>query len=543
MFRYRRPCFALTLLLVAAGAGMPAPATAANAEIAAIVETSVARLPPLPLAVTVSRIVLTPGASDVEAMPALRLVFVESGTLTLSAAVPILVTHPSATSAGTPGATLAAMTPTPAGPTPTPVGSSIPAQSLGPGDGYPVPIQTMTALRNAGTKPASILDVRIGSAPVPAPPVDLDVETLTSDTGITGLPVGAAAIALGRTTLAPGALLASPGPGSYRLVAAAAGGRDALTFRITGAVSNSGSRPVGLYVLSIEPATTGIASPPEPAGAGGAVAPGPHPVVLFISGCCRNWLPGLPSAPADITQDWLEHLAREGAIVIHPIVPGPDGEQAIVATLRDAMAELKRPGHAQPDYARFTVIGWSFGGYFGPVYVATAAAAGLPVPRVLFDIMPGDVAPLPDLGTIPASTYAIVLTGSDDDPDVTAEARRIWAALGSVPLDHRDFVELMGDTHGSPPLIADHVAPAAGPGETWAATNALDWYGTWKLADALMSCAFAGRWCDYSLGGTPEQRYMGTWSDGVPVAELRVTTDPGPAPPEATPAGSPIAGG
>jgi hypothetical protein len=41
-----------------------------------------------------------------------------------------------------------------------------------------------------------------------------------------------------------------------------------------------------------------------------------------------------------------------------------------------------------------------------------------------------------------------------------------------------------------------------------------------------MGCAFAGEWCEYALGNTPEQRFMGVWSDGVPVMEAVVTDDP-----------------
>ena len=48
------------------------------------------------------------------------------------------------------------------------------------------------------------------------------------------------------------------------------------------------------------------------------------------------------------------------------------------------------------------------------------------------------------------------------------------------------------------------------------------WFGAWKLSDALFACAFEGTWCEFALGNTPGQRYMGTWSDGVPVAELQV---------------------
>ncbi len=52
--------------------------------------------------------------------------------------------------------------------------------------------------------------------------------------------------------------------------------------------------------------------------------------------------------------------------------------------------------------------------------------------------------------------------------------------------------------------------------------DALDYYGTWKLFDGLCDAAFYGKDRQYALGNTPQQRYMGTWSDGVPVKELVV---------------------
>ncbi len=56
--------------------------------------------------------------------------------------------------------------------------------------------------------------------------------------------------------------------------------------------------------------------------------------------------------------------------------------------------------------------------------------------------------------------------------------------------------------------------------------NALDFYGTWKLLDALTDAAFNGKNREYALGNTPQQRFMGLWSDGVPVKELKVTDTP-----------------
>ncbi|MBT4776567.1 MAG: T9SS type A sorting domain-containing protein, partial [Crocinitomicaceae bacterium] len=44
----------------------------------------------------------------------------------------------------------------------------------------------------------------------------------------------------------------------------------------------------------------------------------------------------------------------------------------------------------------------------------------------------------------------------------------------------------------------------------------------WKLADALLSCTFYGIDCEYAFGDTPQQRFMGSWSDGTSVTELEV---------------------
>ena len=94
-----------------------------------------------------------------------------------------------------------------------------------------------------------------------------------------------------------------------------------------------------------------------------------------------------------------------------------------------------------------------------------------------------------------------------------------------MPLDNRDAVTLVSDTHARTALFAVHTQALADYG--YDPPNAHDWYGTWKWLDALMGCAFDGEWCEYALGNTPEQRFMGVWSDGAPITEAIVTDDPG----------------
>ena len=90
---------------------------------------------------------------------------------------------------------------------------------------------------------------------------------------------------------------------------------------------------------------------------------------------------------------------------------------------------------------------------------------------------------------------------------------------------------MLADDTGTPPIDPHH----------WALiddVDALDWYAPWKVSGALLSCAFTGEFCEYALGNTSEQRFMGEWSDGTPVTELQIADD---AAPSATPAASPVA--
>ena len=105
----------------------------------------------------------------------------------------------------------------------------------------------------------------------------------------------------------------------------------------------------------------------------------------------------------------------------------------------------------------------------------------------------------------------------------------IFYGADSIPLENKDFVIVQSDEYGTPDLIADHFAPGnpenprlRGKGET----DALDYYGYWKLFDGLYNAAFYEEFREYALGNMPEQRFMGCWSDGTPIKELIITDKP-----------------
>lgn len=261
----------------------------------------------------------------------------------------------------------------------------------------------------------------------------------------------------------------------------------------------------------------------------------PVPVIVFLHGF---------SALDPVTyRGWIDHLVRRGAVVIYPdwqklsifeLKPDEYLGNAVFA-IREAFRILEEPGHAAIDPERFAVTGHSVGGVLAVGIAAEAEAWRLPAVKAVLSVEPGGCAgcgggveqfqtPFADLSLIPDSTKLIVVTGADDSAVGDAGARLIWDATAQIPNEHRDYVVVPSDDHGQPELRADHFMPQTGSigGET----DALDWYGLWKVFDLQLGCAFGQVACDDAMNGSAGQRSMGAWSDGVPVAELIVTDGP-----------------
>jgi pimeloyl-ACP methyl ester carboxylesterase len=242
---------------------------------------------------------------------------------------------------------------------------------------------------------------------------------------------------------------------------------------------------------------------------------------------------------------WIEHIVRRGSIVIFPRYQADLGtpvrdftENALRAT-RDALEELRAPGHVAPDERGLAFVGHSMGGLIVANLAARAAKGELPPPLAVMAVEPGKTwpestpiaFPLEDLSELPSNLLLLALVGDDDDFVRDVDARKIYGGATRVPLSNKDYVRMFSDDYGTPDLVADHRAPTApsalvdGAGaETTAdrGTDSLDFYGTWKLFDALVDAAYRGVHREYALGDTPAQRFMGQWSDGTPVRELLV---------------------
>lgn len=305
------------------------------------------------------------------------------------------------------------------------------------------------------------------------------------------------------------------------------------------------------------------------------------PVIIFLHG----WGGTNPAAYGA----WLDHLVKRGNIVIYPryqtnlLSPISEFTENALTAIKNALERLKTEGgHVRPDLQKFAVVGHSMGGLLTANVAALAEKNGLPKVRAMMPVEPGRTSnpmglfqlELADLSKIPADTLLLSVVGDDDMITGDHDGKRVFLESTQVGLDNKDFVTLMSDDHGQPALAATHFAPtganpeydngetepdrgntatrgplrsrirersgqrqrdpnadrtqpngAAGRITDRRGVDALD-YALWRLFDALCDAAFYNKNRQSALGNTAAQRFMGKWSDGTPVKELRITDKP-----------------
>lgn len=230
-------------------------------------------------------------------------------------------------------------------------------------------------------------------------------------------------------------------------------------------------------------------------------------------------------------REWIHHIVKRGNIVIYPryqpgIIRGQSkfNDNAIQA-VKQAIQVLQNGNHIQPDLDKFAITGHSLGGGITANMAAQAAEEGLPIPKAIMPVQPYILYEEGvDFASIPHETLMLVVVGENDTVVGNTSGRIIFENSTQIPLSQKDFIIQITDTYGQPDLVADHMAPLCFP--FFKTVDAMDYYSTWKLFDALTDYAFYGINGEYCLGNTAEQRFMGLWSDGTAVKELVVTDSP-----------------
>jgi acetyl esterase/lipase len=262
------------------------------------------------------------------------------------------------------------------------------------------------------------------------------------------------------------------------------------------------------------------------------------PVVVFHHG----WLamnPGVYGA-------WIDHLARRGFVVIYPRYMEPETPvneylPNVLDAIVDAFDVLETsPAHVKPDRQKFALIGHSTGGVLSIQAAALAESRGLPAPRAVVAVTPGEVLRPkgPSLAGVPATTLLVVVAAEHDVVTGDGRARQVFREATSVPPSRKKFILYRSDVRGRPAFWADHLAPTAslasfddgnGPFHDFqmnqGATNAIDRQGFWKVADITLAAGFAGQTLDDATDRGASFRRLGYWSDGRPVLSPIVADD------------------
>ncbi|MGF3554678.1 MAG: alpha/beta hydrolase family protein [Thermoplasmatota archaeon] len=228
-------------------------------------------------------------------------------------------------------------------------------------------------------------------------------------------------------------------------------------------------------------------------------------------------------------KEWINHIVKKGNIVVYPryqlgIYFGfKNFYSNALQAVKDAIKELENDKHVTPDLDKFAIVGHSLGGGITAYMAAEAKDSGLPTPKAIMPVQPAILSTV-DLSKIPNETLMLVIVGENDTVVGDYFGKRIFYNTTQIPLSQKDFIIQVTDTYGEPDLVADHLAPLCIPFTS--TIDAMDFYSTWKLFDALTDYAFYGINKQYCFDNTPEQRFMGLWSDGTPVKELIVTDSP-----------------
>lgn len=245
---------------------------------------------------------------------------------------------------------------------------------------------------------------------------------------------------------------------------------------------------------------------------------------------------------------WLDHLVRKGNVIVFPkwqfdlnTLPQFFTPNA-AAAVKDAINEIATGNHVKPRYENTAYIGYSFGGVISSNLAILADSIGIPEPKALLVCNGGNGytmgSLLPTYTTMP-DIKLLIISGDDDVIVADTFGRMLFdSTIGVDPL-FKNHITQYYDGHGNPAIESTHNEPISWDSAYWSSdffdnnwvvsasygvskTDAVDFYCYWKFADAITDCAYYGTNCEYAFCNTPDQRYMGTWSDNQPITELFV---------------------
>jgi uncharacterized protein (TIGR03437 family) len=233
----------------------------------------------------------------------------------------------------------------------------------------------------------------------------------------------------------------------------------------------------------------------------------PAPVVFFA--------PGFSVQTPDNYRPLIQHIVSRGyAVVFSPfqVLALDLNEQRLrYNTIWAGFEEAVNRYGASFDLTRVAFLGHSFGGGASFAMLQRGAVGkgwgrnGL----ALFALAPWYVYEITarQLIEFPQHAKMLVQVYEDDTVNDHRIAKEIFERV-NLPASEKDFVLLRSDAYEGVSYEASHGTPSG------LAPNALDYYGIWRLFDALADAAFNSSATGQALAlgnGSAAQRFMGEW--------------------------------
>ncbi len=243
---------------------------------------------------------------------------------------------------------------------------------------------------------------------------------------------------------------------------------------------------------------------------------------------------------------WIKHLVKKGNTIIFPryqrnlLSPSPKHfTENVVEAIHNALDTLKTDGHVAPITDNLSLVGHSYGGVISANLCVYFKRYLIPKPKAVMLVSPG-TGPfsgglLDTYEDFPSDINLLVMVSDKDRTVGDKIGKLIYKTATKVK--NRNLIRQYSDYYGSKSLTSGHDESYAVDKEFDSGVNnfstkralkigrlnAIDFFAYWKLFDALNAFTRENKYKEYAFGNTPEQRYMGQWSDGKKVRELKVT--------------------
>lgn len=243
---------------------------------------------------------------------------------------------------------------------------------------------------------------------------------------------------------------------------------------------------------------------------------------------------------------WIKHIVQKGNIVIYPRFQKnnwsprpPKFVDNVAIGINNALAYLKKKSAINPITENLSFVGHSYGGVISANLAINYEKYDLPKLKSIMLVSPGSGpfkgGVLESYKAIPSDVKMLVMVSNNDMTVGDKLGIRIYETATNV--EERNFIRQYHDSSINPAIYAGHNESYAVDLEfdngirNFTAKRALrigridnvDYFGYWKLFDALLDCTRNKENCNYAFGNTAEQYSLGFQPNGTPLLPLEIT--------------------